>query len=277
MPGLAVDAEDGVEVTLYYEDVGSGRPVLLVPGWPLSQRAWDQQVRPFVAAGRRVVSYDRRGSGRSTHSWTGYDYDTFAADLAGLLDRLDLRDVALVGFSSGCGDIARYIRRYGTDRIAELVFLSAPPVCSDAPDRFAASDLVDTLVVASIQHRIPMLDEVLRRFFSVDGVLTVDEPTRQFHLRQAASASAKATTDSIAASGSVDFARDLAGVDRPTLVVHGAGDAVAPFAESGRRIAAAVPGSQVVLIPDAPHAAPITHFEQCNAAVLEFLGAGPAA
>ncbi|GAA4955245.1 bromoperoxidase [Actinoplanes utahensis] len=257
---------------LYFEDVGSGRPVVLVHGWPLSQRLWDQQVRPLVAAGHRVVSYDRRGFGRSSHPWDGYDVDTFAADLAQLMESRRLHDAALVGFSSGCADVLRYVAVHGTRRLNRLVLISPPPD-SSGPEAAEATAMFGggESVAASIHHRVAMLDEVVTRMFAVDGLAAVDEPTRRFHVALAAEASAKAVTDSIAAAGAADLEAALARVDVPVLAIVGGADAVTDPARTMRWLAGAAPGIRMTAVPHAPHAVPVTHAEECNAAVLAFL------
>ncbi|TQM84476.1 pimeloyl-ACP methyl ester carboxylesterase [Saccharothrix saharensis] len=253
MPRLAVGTENGAEVSLYYEDYGSGPPVVLVAGWPLTAQSWESQVAAFVEAGYRVVGYDRRGFGRSTRAWEGYDQDTLADDLHHLLAHLDLGDAALVGFSSGAGDVARCVARFGADRVSRLVL--AGPLAVD-------HGLVRDLLAAAEWHRIAMLDDVLGRFFSVDGEIALDEASRQHLLHVAADASPKATVDVIRAWAGADPEADLADVDVPVLVVHGERDA---FTEPGRGRA------PTTIIPKAPHGAPITHPQQWNELVLRFL------
>jgi non-heme chloroperoxidase len=272
MSRLVVGTDSDAAVDLYYEDVGSGRPVVLVHGWPLSQRLWDQQVRPLVAAGHRVVSYDRRGFGRSAHPWNGYDVDTFAADLAQVMQSLEVYDAALVGFSSGCADVLRYVAVHGTHRVGRLVLISPLPD-PDGPDAFdaAGGHGGGELVAASVHHRVAMLDEVVTRMFAVDGLAAVDEPTRQFHVALAAGASAKAVTDSIVAAGTGGLGAVLGGVDVPVLAVVGGGDAVADPRLVARWLARTAPAIRVVVVPAAPHAVPVTHAEECTAAVLAFI------
>ncbi|MDP9842485.1 alpha/beta fold hydrolase [Streptosporangium lutulentum] len=263
MPHVVVGSENGAEVSLYYEDAGAGDPVVLIHGWPLSRRSWDSQVQTFVEAGHRVITYDRRGFGRSTHAWDGYDLDTFTADLHTLVEHLGLTRVSLVGFSSGGGEVARYAATFGTDRLHRIV-LAGPVI---GADRQMAADLT----IASRRHRISMLDDLLTRFFSVDGESALDEPTRRYLLQAAADASAKAVTDSIGAWSNAEPLADLIRIDVPTLVVHGEQDAFMPYEAGGRQVAAAIAGSATVLIPSAPHGVPITHHEQWNQAVLAFL------
>ncbi|WP_229075041.1 alpha/beta fold hydrolase [Actinoplanes sp. DH11] len=269
MSRLVVGTDNGVPVDLYYEDVGSGSPVVLVHGWPLSQRLWDQQVRPLVAAGYRVVSYDRRGFGRSSHPWNGYDVETFAADLARVVESLQLHDATLVGFSSGCADVLRYVEVHGTTRLSRLVLISPPP----DPDPADAVTLHSGggLVAASMHHRVAMLDEVVGRMFAVDGLPAVDEPTRQFHVALAAGASAKAVTDSIIAADTANLGPALGAVDVPVFAIVGGGDALTDPARVTRWLAGSAPKIRVTTVPHAPHAVPVTHAEECNAAVLASL------
>ncbi|WP_327348133.1 alpha/beta hydrolase [Streptomyces europaeiscabiei] len=274
MPRIMVGTENSAEVSLYYEDFGTGDPVVLIHGWPLTQDSWELQVGAFVEAGHRVITYDRRGSGRSTRTWTGYDYDTLATDLHALVEHLDLAAWSLVGFSSGSGDATRYVANHGTHRISKLVLAS--PILIGGPTRagtVAASggEMTADLLAAARRHRVPMLDDLLTRFFSVNGYNVLDEPTRLYHLHTAASASPKGAADSISALPTANRPEDLARVDVPALVVHGEDDAFMPYETSGRSVARAIPDSRTVTIPNAPHAAPLTHPQQWNEAVLAFL------
>lgn len=266
MPRMRMGKNGRTEVSLYYEDFGEGGPVVLVSGWPLTQAAWEGQVGAFVAAGHRVVTFDRRGFGRSTRTWTGHDADTLATDLHQLLEGLDLRGVSLVGFSSGCGEITRYLAVHGTGRVGSVV-LASPIVVAPA------DELVADLRTAAHRHRIPMLDSVLTRFFSVDGECALDEPTRRHLLHLAASASPQATGEAIAAWPDGHRRDDLARVTVPTLIVHGACDAFMPYEASGAAVARAVPDARTVILPRAPHGAHVTHPHQWNEAVLGFLRA----
>ncbi|WP_217369667.1 alpha/beta fold hydrolase [Nonomuraea antri] len=247
-------------MTLFYEDVGDGPPVVLVHGWPLSHRFWEPQIGPLAAAGHRVVCYDRRGFGRSSRPWHGYDHATFTADLAALVESLDLTGLALVGFSTGCAESVGYAAASG--RVARLV-LGSPVLYPDP--------LAHELRVAARRHRLPMLDDLLLRFFAVRGRPTLDEQTRQYLLRHAADASPQATADSLAVWSAARPDQDLARITVPTLIIQGEEDAFVPAEYGGTRVARAVAGSSLATIPDAPHGAPLTHVEQWNALMLEFL------
>ncbi len=275
MPKLIVGTENGNPIELHYEDYGAGRPVVLIHGWPLSGRSWESQVTALVEAGYRVITYDRRGFGDSSQPWTGYDYDTFAADLDTLLRDLDLREVTLVGFSMGGGEVARYLRVYGDGRVAKVVFASAvPPYLHKSDDNPAGA--LDDGAIAGFQadlksDRLAFLDQFTSAFFSADGELKVSEAQREYTRQIAAFASPKGTLECVAAFGRTDFRRDLEKVAVPTLVIHGDSDAVVPFEASGKRTVDAIDGSELIVIEGGPHAINASHAEEFNRALLDFL------
>jgi len=277
MPRVAVGTSNGSPVELHFEDYGVGRPVVLIHGWPLSGRSWERQVPALVAAGHRVVAYDRRGFGASSQPWDGYDYDTFAADLHALLEHLDLRDATLVGFSMGGGEVVRYLSTYGSGRVARAVLAAAVPPylyrAEDNPDGGLDDAAITGFESAVTADRLAFLDEFTTGFFSVGGDLKVSEAQRVYARGIAAFASPKATLDCIAAFGRTDFRADLAAVDVPTLVLHGDSDAIVPIEVSGRRAAEAIPGSRLVVVEGAPHGVNATHPEEFNRALLDFLAA----
>ena len=277
MAFLQVGNENSAPIELYYEDHGSGSPVVLIHGWPLSGRSWEDQVPALVEAGYRVVTYDRRGFGTSSQPFGGYDYDTFAADLGALVTHLDLRDATLVGFSMGGGEVARYIGRYGSDRVAKAVLAGAVPPYLYQSDDNPEGGLDD----ATIQQfkdgvrgdRIAFLDGFTTDFFTAgDRSDLISEPSRLYHREIAAFASPKGTLDCIDAFGRTDFREDLAKIDVPTLVIHGDSDGIVPFEVSGKRSHEAITDSSLVLIEGAPHGFNATHAEQFNRALLDFLG-----
>jgi non-heme chloroperoxidase len=274
---VQVGNENSAPVELYYEDHGSGSPVVLIHGWPLSGRSWENQVPALVEAGHRVITYDRRGFGRSSQPWTGYDYDTFAADLDALLNHLDLSDVTLVGFSMGGGEVVRYIGRYGTTRVSRAVLAAAVPPYLYKSDDNPEGGLDDTTIQqfqdAVRNDRVAFLDAFTTNFFAA-GYRTdlISEPTRLYNREIAAFASPKGTLDRIAAFGYTDFRDDLAKVTVPTLVIHGDSDAIVPFEVSGKRSHETIEGSSLVLIEGGPHGINATHAEQFNRALLDFLG-----
>jgi pimeloyl-ACP methyl ester carboxylesterase len=276
MAFLHVGSENSAPIELYYEDHGSGSPVVLIHGWPLSSRSWENQVPALVDAGYRVVTYDRRGFGSSSQPWDGYDYDTFAADLDALIGHLDLRDVTLVGFSMGGGEVARYIGRYGTARVAKAVLAGAvPPYLykgDDNPEGGLDEATIQQFKDGVRGDRIAFLDEFITNFF-VAGERSdlVSEQNRLYHREIAEFASPKGTLDCIAAFSYTDFRDDLAKIDVPTLVIHGDSDAIVPFEVSGKRSHEAITDSSLVLVEGAPHGFNATHAEQFNRGLLDFL------
>jgi pimeloyl-ACP methyl ester carboxylesterase len=274
MAKLAVGKENTSDIELYYEDHGSGPPVVLIHGWPLSGRSWEAQVAPLIDAGFRVVTYDRRGFGWSSQPWDGYDYDTFAADLKALLEHLDLHDVTLVGFSMGGGEVARYIGAHGTERIARAVFAAAVPPylykSDENPEGGFDDATIEQFRAGVIADRIAFLDAFTKGFFSAGDQLLVSEPQRLYALHIAEMASPKGTLDCIAAFGRTDFRSDLGKIDVPTLVIHGDSDAIVPFEVSGKRTAESVANAEVVVVQDAPHGLNLTHAQEFNTALLDF-------
>ena len=282
MPRLTVGTDNGQPVELHYEDVGAGRPVVLIHGWPLSGRSWESQVGPLVAAGHRVVTYDRRGFGDSSQPWSGYDYDTLAADLDALLTSLDLTDVALVGFSMGGGEVVRYIARHGTARVSRVVLAAAVPPylykSDDNPDGGLDDATIEQFQQGVTTDRPKFLDGFTADFFNAGGKGLLDsksgavsEQQRQYALRIAEFASPKGTLDCITAFGRTDFRGDVAKVTVPTLVVHGDSDAIVPFEVSGRRSHELIPGSELVLIKGGPHGINASHTAEFNEALIGFL------
>lgn len=275
MAKLQVGTENGIPVEIHYEDVGEGRPVVLIHGWPLSGRSWEPQVRPLVEAGFRVITYDRRGFGWSSQPWNGYEYDTLAADLRALIEHLDLRDAAIVGFSMGGGEVARYLGAHSDDRVSAAVFAAAiPPALKktdDNPDGAAPDSLLADFQAQIRADRPAFVDGFLTNFFAVgDRTDLVSEATRRYCLDIAEFASPKGTHDCVAAWGT-DFRKDLEGVSIPVLVIHGDSDGIVPFEASGKRVGEMIDGAQVVLVEDAPHGLNVTHPEEFNRALLGFL------
>lgn len=275
MPYVTVGTENSGNIDLYYEDHGSGRPVVLIHGWPLSGRSWERQVPPLLEAGFRVITYDRRGFGESSKPTVGYDYDTLAADLRAILTKLDLRDVALAGFSMGGGEVARYLGKYGAERIAKAAFLGAiPPFLLKTPDNPAGVDgaVFDGIRQAIAADRPAFLASFFRNFYNADtlGGSRVSEEFLRLSWNIAAGASPTGTLQCVSA-WLTDFRPDLARVTVPTLVLHGDDDRIVPLDATARLTHERVKGSRLVIVPGGPHGLTWTHAAEVNRALLEFL------
>ena len=275
MSKLTVGTENDTPIELHYEDHGAGRPVVLIHGWPLSGRSWENQVPALVAAGYRVIAYDRRGFGNSSQPWGGYDYDTFAADLDALLEHLDVREATLVGFSMGGGEVVRYLGTYGSDRVAQAVLAAAVPPylykSDDNPDGGLDDDAIAGFQAGVKSDRLAFLDQFTTGFFSASGQLKVSEAQREYARDIAAFASPKGTLDCITAFARTDFRGDLEQVTVPTLIIHGDSDAIVPFEVSGKRSAESITDSDLVVIEGGPHGINASHAEEFNQALLAFL------
>ena len=278
MAFLQVGSENGAPVELYYEDHGSGSPVVLIHGWPLSGRSWEPQERALVDAGHRVITYDRRGFGKSSQPWSGYDYDTFAADLDALMRHLDLRNAALVGFSMGGGEVARYIGRYGSERVSKVVLAAAVTpylyLSDDNPDGGLDDATIQQFKDGVRGDRIAFLDQFTQMFFAPggEGDTLVSEVNRLYHREIAEFASPKGTLDCIDAFGRTDFREDLGRIDVPALVIHGDSDGIVPFEVSGQRSHEMISNSELALIQGAPHGLNATHAADFNRALIGFIG-----
>jgi non-heme chloroperoxidase len=277
MPFVNVGKENSGEIELYYEDHGSGKPVVLIHGWPLDGASWEKQTLALLNSGFRVVTYDRRGFGKSSKPTFGYDYDTFAEDLHKLVSKLDLRNFALVGFSMGGGEVARYIGKYGTKHVSNAVFISAvPPFLLKTGDNPQGVDksLFDGFRFAIAQDRPAFLSKFLSDFYNVDVLRgkAISEQAVQASWNVGMVASLRGTIDCVTAFGETDFRKDLEKIDIPTLVIHGTDDRIVPFPISGKRTAEMVKGSKLLIVEGAPHGLTWTHTEQVNKGLLDFLG-----
>lgn len=260
---------------LHYVDVGSGQPVVLIHGWPLSHRMWESQITELTEAGYRCIAYDRRGFGESGRPTGGYDYDTFASDLNDLLTELDLTNVVLAGFSMGGGEVARYVGRYGTSHVAKLMLLGAVPPfllkTADNPDG-APQALFDGMIAGVKADRLGFLDAFFPNFYNWDtNPVGVSSDLIPYSKWIAWAASPLATVECITAFGTTDFRDDLAKFDKPTLVVHGDMDRIVPIDISARKSAARIAGSSLEVLAGAPHGFAATHAAELNALMLAFL------
>lgn len=276
MSYVSVGIENCDTIDVYFEDHGTGTPVVLIHGWPLTSRSWERQVPALLKAGFRVITYDRRGFGESSRPTCGYDYDTFADDLHQLLSRLDIRDAVLVGFSMGGGEVARYLGRHGSDRVAKAVFVDAvPPFLLKTIDNPEGVDttVFDAIKSGLLADRFAFLAAVLADFYNVD-LLTgthVSDQAVQFTLNEAAASSPIGMLECLTAFTTTDFRNDLARIDIPVLVIHGDEDRIVPLCVSGLRTHRAVPRSRLIVIKGAPHFLGWTHADDLNRALIDFL------
>ena len=278
MPYLTVGRENSGAVDLYYEDHGSGQPVVLIHGYPLSGRAWDKQVPVLLAAGHRVITYDRRGFGSSSRPSVGYDYDTLAADLNVLLSELDLREVTLVGFSAGTGEVTRYLAAYGSERVRRAAFLAPlPPFLLRTADNPEGIDrrVFENFMADVCTDRPAATKAFLDRFYNIDllGGTHVSDQAWQNSFHVAIGASARAARDCVTASLE-DFRGDLPRIDVPVLVVQGSQDRILPPEATGDRLPSLIRNVRRVVIPGGPNAIIWTHADQVNQALLDFIAAG---
>lgn len=265
-------ARDGTGI--YYKDWGSGHPVILSHGWPLDADMWEYQMLFLASHGFRVIAYDRRGFGRSDQPWTGYDYDTFADDIADLVDHLELEQFALAGFSMGGGDIVRYVSRHGKGRVSHLALISAvTPIFIRTEDHPEGPDrsLFDGIRAGIAADRPQFLSDFNPLFYGTDKGNVVSKGVFDQTLQMALMGSIKATIDCVTAFSETDFRPDMKNLDMPVLVIHGEADEVVPIEATARLVAAMVPGSILKSYPGAPHATCITHKDQVNLDLLALL------
>ena len=275
MSYLTIGEENSGSIDLYYEDHGAGPPVVLIHGYPLSSRAWDRQVPVLLEAGHRVITYDRRGFGRSSQPTAGYDYNTFAADLNALLEHLNLHDAVLAGHSMGTGEATRYLGRYGSGRVAKGVLVSPiPPFLlqtGDNPEGLPAG-LFDGFIQAATADTPAWMKGFLDNFYNIDvlGGTLVSDQAFQASWNIAAAASATAAVTCIS-TWETDFRDDLAKIDVPMLVIQGDADRILPYSNTGKRLPGLIKDMHLVVIDGGPHAISWTHADQLNHALLDFL------
>ena len=280
MGTVTVGRENSTSIDLYYEDLGSGPPVVLLHGWPLDSRSWEPQIHALLASGRRVIAYDRRGFGRSSRPTTGYDFDTLASDLDKLMTELDLREATLIGFSLGTGELVRYIGTYGTDRLRGCVIIEslAPSfVKSDENPNGVDRPTIDTIRQAILDDRPAWLTGLLGDFLNLDELLgtRVSEEIVRDIWNAGADASPWATHACVL-TWLEDFHEDLKRIDIPTLILHGTADRILSIDGQGRRMHGALPDARYVEIEGGPHVMCVTHAAEVNHELLTFI-AQPAA
>ena len=265
----------GEKITLSYNDYGNGKPVVLIHGWPLSKEMWEYQLAPIVDAGFRVIKYDRRGFGKSDKPWDGYDYDTLAADLKGLIDGLELKDVALVGFSMGGGEVARYFGKYNGENVSKAILISsvAPGMLkTDRNPDGVPAEKFDEFMKSLKDDRIGFLADFGKTFFGVTMVNhPVSAPLMQYYLDLESHASAKATQDCMTSFAFTDFTEDVKKINVPTLIIHGDADKTVPIDATGRRAAKMIKNATLIEYEGAPHGLFYTEKEKLNKDLVAFL------
>jgi non-heme chloroperoxidase len=275
MATVTVGSENGNDIDLYFEDHGSGPPVVLIHGYPLNGRSWERQERALLAAGYRAINYDRRGFGLSSQPTVGHDYDTFAADLNALLEHLDLQDIVLVGFSMGTGEVTRYLGRYGSARVRKAALLGAiPPFLlqtDDNPEGVPA-EVFEGIKAAVVKDRYAYFKDFFDNFYNVDvlGGSRISEQAWQASFNVAAAASPHASYACVD-SWLTDFRGDLPKIDVPTLVVHGTEDRILPISATAARLPGLVDDLKLVTVEGGPHNIAWTHPDEVNKPLLEFL------
>ena len=275
MPFITVGAENSADIELHYEDHGAGQPVVLIHGYPLDGDSWEKQSRVILEAGYRVITYDRRGFGRSSRPTTGYDYDTFAADLNTVLETLELSEVVLVGFSMGTGELGRYLGTYGSGRIAKAAFLaSLEPFLLQTDDNPTGvpREVFDGIEQAAIGDRYQWFDDFFQNFYNLDETLgsRISEAALRASWNVAAGSSWFASS-AVVETWLTDFRADIEKIDVPALIVHGTADRILPIDATGREFAKRLPAADYVEIEGAPHGLLWTHGAEVNAALLAFL------
>jgi non-heme chloroperoxidase len=276
MPYITVGKENSSRVDLYYEDHGSGKPIVLIHGYPLDGASWEKQVPTLLAAGYRVITYDRRGFGKSSQPTMGYNYDTFADDLRKVVTHLELRDFVMAGFSMGGGEVARYLGRYGSQGVCKAVIISGvPPFLLKTPDNPEGVDasVFEGIQKAIVADRYAFFTEFFKNFYNTDLLLgkRVSEQAVQASWNVAAACSATASLACVPAWHE-DFRQDLKRIDVPTLVLHGDEDRVLPISASGFRTGNLIKGATLKVVRGGPHCILWTHADEVNSALLEFLG-----
>jgi non-heme chloroperoxidase len=277
MPSLIVGTENETPIEIHYEDHGSGDPVVLIHGYPLNGNSWERQERELLANGHRVISYDRRGFGRSSQPTVGYDYDTFAADLNALLEHLDLSDIVLVGFSMGSGEVTRYLGTYGSARVRKAALLGAiPPYLLKTEDNPEGVDgeVFEQIKAAIAKDRYAWFKDFFDNFYNTDTLMPerISEQAWQASFNVAAGASPFASYACVD-TWLTDFRGDLTKIDVPVLIVHGTDDRILPFEATAARLPDLIDDVRLVAVEGGPHNIAWTHPDEVNAALLEFIGA----
>jgi non-heme chloroperoxidase len=276
MAYIKVGEENSADIELYYEDLGNGKPVLLIHGWPLSGASWERQVAALLASGHRVITYDRRGFGRSTKPSIGYDYDTLASDTYKLIEALDLKGVTLVGFSMGGGEVARYLGKYAEPgRVSKAVFMSsvAPALRRSADNPEGVDPKVFEGIKQAIEaDRFAFLETFLNNFYNKKLLFNTRISDQAIHASfNVGSASSYHAFLNCVDAWLEDFRADIAQIKIPTLVIHGDSDQILPIDATGKRTAALIPGAHLHIVEGGPHGLNWTHATEVNKVLLEFI------
>jgi non-heme chloroperoxidase len=273
-----ITVKDGTQI--YYKDWGTGQPLFFHHGWPLSADDWDAQMMFFLGHGYRVIAHDRRGHGRSTQTVDGNEMDTYAADIAELVEKLDLRDAIHIGHSTGGGEVARYVARYGKGRTAKAVLISAVPpimVKSEKNPSGLPMEVFDTIREGTANRRAQFYQDITLPFYGYNRPgAKISQGIRDNWWRQGMMGGIKAQYDCIKAFSETDFTEDLKRIEVPTLVMHGEDDQIVPFADAGPLSAKLLKNATTKFYPGFPHGMPTTNAEQINADLLEFITASQA-
>ena len=275
MPQLKVGVENSADIEIHYEDHGSGPPVVLIHGYPLNGNSWERQERVLLAEGYRVITYDRRGFGRSSQPTIGYDYDTFAADLNALLEHLNLNDIVLGGFSMGTGEVTRYLGKYGSSRVRKAALFGViPPFLLKTADNTEGVDksVFEGIKAAIVADRYAYFQDFFNNFYNVDvlGGTKISDRAWQASFNVAVGSSPYATYACVD-TWLTDFRQDLPKIDIPTLVVHGTQDRILPYEATAKRLVGLIKNMQLVSVEGGPHNIGWTHPDEVNQALLEFL------
>jgi non-heme chloroperoxidase len=275
MSYVTVGTENGADIEIYYEDHGSGQPVVLIHGYPLDGHSWERQTRVLLAAGYRCITYDRRGFGRSSQPTTGYDYDTFAADLNVLLEHLDLTGIVLGGFSMGTGEVTRYLGRYGSARVSKAAMFGViPPFLLKTADNPEGVDgqVYESIKAAIVKDRYAYFEDFLNNFYNVDKLAPERISDRAWQASFiVASGCSPYASHACVDSWLTDFRADLPKIDVPTLVVHGTEDRILPYDSTAKRLPGLIKDLKLVTVEGGPHNIGWTHPDEVNTALLEFL------
>ena len=265
----------GNSIKLFYEDLGTGKPVVFIHGWPLNHAMWEYQLAELPNQNFRCIAYDRRGFGKSDYPWEKYDYDTLADDLKAVIDNLHLTEVTLVGFSMGGGEIARYIGKYGTDKISKVVLISSvTPFLLQTDDNSEGVDksVFDEIIENITKDRPAFLADFGKQFYGVSLFNdAVSEQMLQWNQALCLMSSHKATVDCVKSFSQTDFRSDLKMIDVPTLIIHGDDDKTVPIEASGDRTAQMLPNSKYLVYQDAPHGLFITEKDKLNRDLVDFI------